>query len=131
MARQPVVAGRAEQLLGAAVVATAPVAGGDISTAVKLRLSSGRSAFLKTLSPAPPQFFAREAACLRWLAEATASGGVATPEVLAVDTDCLILDWVEAGRPTAEAAGSFGRARSEEHTSEPPVTDVSRMPSSA
>ena len=69
MARQPVVAGRAEQLLGSAVVATAPVAGGDISTAVKLRLSSGRSAFLKTLSPAPPQFFAREAAGLRWLAE--------------------------------------------------------------
>lgn len=115
MARQPVVAGRAEQLLGAAVVATAPVAGGDISTAVKLRLSSGRSAFLKTLSPAPPQFFAREAACLRWLAEATASGGVATPEVLAVDTDCLILDWVEAGRPTAEAAGSFGRALAATH----------------
>ena len=83
MARQPVVAGRAEQLLGSAVVATAPVAGGDISTAVKLRLSSGRSAFLKTLSPAPPQFFAREAAGLRWLAEAVPSGGVATAEVLA------------------------------------------------
>jgi fructosamine-3-kinase len=115
MARQPVVAGRAEQLLGAAVVATAPVAGGDISTAVKLRLSSGRTAFLKTLSPAPPQFFAREAAGLRWLAEATPGGGVATAGVLAVDTDCLILDWVEAGRPTAEAAGSFGRALAATH----------------
>ncbi|MBM0123859.1 fructosamine kinase family protein [Pimelobacter simplex] len=115
MARQPVVAGRAEQLLGSAVVATAPVAGGDISTAVKLRLSSGRSAFLKTLSPAPPQFFAREAAGLRWLAEAVPSGGVATAEVLAVDTDCLILDWVEAGRPTAEAATAFGRALAATH----------------
>lgn len=115
MARQPVVAGRAEQLLGSAVVATAPVAGGDISTAVKLRLSSGRTAFLKTLSPAPPQFFAREAAGLRWLAEATPGGGVATAEVLAVDTDCLILDWVEAGRPNAEAAGSFGRALAATH----------------
>jgi fructosamine-3-kinase len=115
MARQPVVAGRAEQLLGSAVVATAPVAGGDISTAVKLRLSSGRTPFLKTLSPAPPQFFAREAAGLRWLAEATPDGGVATPEVLAVDTDCLILDWVEAGRPNAEAAGSFGRALAATH----------------
>ena len=29
---------------------------------------------------------------LRWLAEATPSGGVATAEVLAVDSDCLILD---------------------------------------
>ncbi|GAA3534561.1 fructosamine kinase family protein [Nocardioides daeguensis] len=115
MARQPVVAGRAEQLLGSAVVATAPVAGGDVSTAVKLRLSSGRTAFLKTLSPAPPQFFAREAAGLRWLAEATPGGGVATAEVLAVDSDCLILEWVEAGRPTAEAAGAFGRALAATH----------------
>ncbi|WGX97077.1 fructosamine kinase family protein [Nocardioides sp. L-11A] len=115
MARQPVVAGRAEQLLGSAVVATAPVAGGDIATAVKLRLSSGRTAFLKTLSPAPPQFFAREAAGLRWLAEATPSGGVAAAEVLAVDTDCLILDWVETARPSAEAAGAFGRALAATH----------------
>lgn len=115
MARQPVVAGRAEQLLGSAVVATAPVAGGDIATAVKLRLSSGRTAFLKTLTAAPPQFFEREAAGLRWLAEATPDGGVATPEVLAVDHDVLILGWVESVRPGAEAAGAFGRALAATH----------------
>ncbi|MCL2543366.1 MAG: fructosamine kinase family protein [Nocardioidaceae bacterium] len=113
MARQPVVAQRAEHLLGAAVVATAPVAGGDISTAVKLRLSSGRSALLKTLTPAPPHFFEREAEGLRWLAEA--AEGVATPEVLAVADDCLIIDWVETGRPGTEAAGRFGRALARTH----------------
>ena len=32
MARQPLVARRAEELAGSAVVATAPVAGGDIAT---------------------------------------------------------------------------------------------------
>ena len=115
MARQPVVAGRAEQLLGSAVVATAPVAGGDIATAVKLRLSNGRTAFLKTLTAAPPHFFEREAAGLRWLAEATPDGGVATPEVLAVDHDVLILGWVESARPGAEAAGAFGRALAATH----------------
>ena len=115
MARQPVVAGRAEQLLGSAVVATAPVAGGDISTAVKLRLSNGRTAFLKTLTNAPPRFFAREADGLRWLADAAGDGGVATPEVLAVDDDCLILEWVEAGRPHADAAARFGRALAATH----------------
>lgn len=115
MARQPVVAGRAEQLLGSAVVATAPVAGGDIATAVKLRLSNGRTAFLKTLTAAPPQFFEREAAGLGWLAEATPEGGVATPEVLAVDHDVLILEWVESARPGAEAAGAFGRALAATH----------------
>ena len=115
MARQPVVAGRAEQLLGSAVVATAPVAGGDIAPPVKLRLSTRRPAFLKTLASAPPQFFEREAAGLRWLGEATADGGVAVPEVLAVDHDCLILAWVEPGRPNAEAAGTFGRALAATH----------------
>ncbi|MEV5000664.1 fructosamine kinase family protein [Nocardioides sp. LML1-1-1.1] len=115
MPRQPVVAQRAEQLLGAAVVATAPVAGGDIATAVKLRLSSGRTAFLKTLTGAPPHFFEREAAGLRWLGEATAGGGVATPEVLAVDSDVLILGWVESARPSAEAANVFGRALAATH----------------
>lgn len=115
MARQPVVAGRAEQLLDSSVVATAPVAGGDICTAVKLRLSSGRSAFLKTLPQAPPGFFEREAAGLRWLAEAP--DGAATPEVLAVDSDCLILAWVETGRPGADAAAAFGRALARTHRS--------------
>jgi fructosamine-3-kinase len=113
--RQPVVAHRAEQQLGSAVVATAPVAGGDISTAVKLRLSSGRTAFLKTLTSAPPHFFEREAAGLRWLAEAQGDGGVPVPEVLAVDADCLILAWVETGRPGPEAAGSLGRALAATH----------------
>ncbi len=112
MTRQPHVARRAEELLGTAVAATAPVAGGDIATATKLRLSSGRSAFMKTLTNAPPGFFEIEAAGLRWLGEA---GGVTVPEVLAVETDCLILAWVEPGKLTTEAAGEFGRALARTH----------------
>jgi fructosamine-3-kinase len=113
MARQPAVAGRAEQLLGSSVVSTAPVAGGDVCSAVKLRLSSGRTAFLKTLTQAPPAFFEREAAGLRWLAEV--DDGVATPDVLAVDADCLILGWVETARPGQDAAAAFGRALARTH----------------
>lgn len=115
MARQPTVAAKAEHLLGSSVVATSPVAGGDVATAVKLRLSNGRTAFLKTLTSAPPQFFQREAAGLGWLAETADDGGVATPEVLGVDDDCLVLTWVESGRPGAEAAGAFGRALARTH----------------
>jgi fructosamine-3-kinase len=89
------------------------VAGGDVSSAVKLRLSSGRTAFLKSLTQAPPHFFEREAAGLRWLAEA--DDGVATPEVLAVDSDCLILGWVETTRPGQDAASAFGRALARTH----------------
>ena len=79
MTRLPVIAQRAEALLGASVVATAPVAGGDISTATRLRLSDGTTALVKTYPQAPEGFFDVEAGGLRWLAEA---GGVACPEVL-------------------------------------------------
>ena len=46
MARQPLVARRAGELLGTAVVATSPVAGGDIATATRLRRSSGQPALM-------------------------------------------------------------------------------------
>jgi fructosamine-3-kinase len=112
MTRQPHIARRAEELLGSAVAATAPVAGGDVCTATKLRLSNGRSAFMKTLTNAPPRLFETEAAGLRWLGEA---GGVQVPEVLAVESDCLILEWVEPGKLTTEAATDFGRALAKTH----------------
>ena len=74
MARLGGIAHRAETLLGTAVVATTPVAGGDICTATRLRLSNGTSALMKTRPHAPADFFRTEAAGLGWLAEA---GGVA------------------------------------------------------
>jgi fructosamine-3-kinase len=115
MTRQPLLAQHAEELLGHAVVATAPVAGGDTSTSTKLRLSDGTTAIMKTLSHAPEGFFAAEAAGLRWLGEATAAGGVPVPEVLAVDDGCLILRWVESGKVTADLAAAFGQALAVTH----------------
>jgi fructosamine-3-kinase len=106
-------AARVESLLGTAVVATTPVAGGDTCTGVRLRLSDGRSGFVKTRAHAPAGFFAAEARGLRWLAEAP--DGAATPEVLAVADDCLILSWVEAGRPSVDAAEDFGRRLAATH----------------
>jgi fructosamine-3-kinase len=123
MTRQPHIARRAEELLGSAVAATAPIAGGDIATATKLRLSSGRSAFMKTLTNAPVGFFEAEAAGLRWLGEA---GGVRVPEVLAVEHDCLILDWVEPGKLTTEAASDFGRALAKTHDAGAPAYGLDR-----
>jgi fructosamine-3-kinase len=123
MTRQPHVARRAEELLGSSVVATAPVAGGDVATATKLRLSSGRSAFMKTLTHAPAGFFEAEAAGLVWLAEA---GGIAVPEVMAVQPDCLILAWVEPGKMTTEAAAEFGRALARTHAAGAPSYGLDR-----
>jgi fructosamine-3-kinase len=99
------IASRVETLLDTAVVATTPVAGGDICTSTRLRLSDGSSALIKTRPHAPADFFPTEARGLRWLAD---SGGVHVPEVLAAEPDCLIMSWVEVGRPTTEAAERLG-----------------------
>lgn len=98
------VAERVEQLVGSAVVATTPVAGGDICTATRVRLSDGRSVLVKTRANPPEDFFAVEARGLRWLAET----GAPVAEVLAVERDCLVVGWVEPARPTPEVAARLG-----------------------
>jgi fructosamine-3-kinase len=75
------IASRAETLLGLAVVATTPVAGGDICTATRVRLSDGSSALVKTRPNAPAGFFQTEARGLQWLGS---TSGVDVPDVLAV-----------------------------------------------
>ncbi|MGH3385193.1 MAG: fructosamine kinase family protein [Nocardioidaceae bacterium] len=112
MARMGTIATRAEALLDTAVVATTPVAGGDICTATRLRLSDGRSALIKTRPHAPPTFFEAEGRGLRWL---RAAEGAAVPEVLACAEDCLVISWVEPGRPNPEAAEAFGRGLAATH----------------
>ena len=114
MTRQSATARKAEDLLGSAVAATAPVAGGDINTATRLKLSDGRSVLLKTQPHPPPGFFEAEARGLRWLG--TVPDGVPVPEVLAVDHECLILPWIEPGKPTIDAATAFGRALAATHS---------------
>ena len=120
MTRAPLVARHAEELLGAAVVATAPLAGGDTSSATKLRLSDGSTAIMKTHAHPPPGFFAAEARGLRWLGEAAVDGGVPVPDVLGVDEECLILRWVETGKVSADAAAAFGHALAATHAAGAP-----------
>jgi fructosamine-3-kinase len=117
--RQPLVARKAEELLDASVIATAPLAGGDIATATKLRLSNGTTALMKTLPHAPENFFEREAAGLRWLAEV--EGGVHVPEVLGVDAECLVIAWVEPAKNGVDAAAGFGRALAVTHAAGAPA----------
>lgn len=112
MARLRTIADRASTLLGVAVVATTPIAGGDTSTATRIRLSDGRHALVKTRPHAPVDFFATEARGLEWL---RCPDGAPVPDVLAVADDCLIVSWVEPGRVSAEAAESFARALARTH----------------
>jgi len=110
------IAERAQAELGTAVVATTPVAGGDVSTATRLRLSDGRNALIKTRPHAPPNFFETEARGLQWLA---VGDGVAVPEVLGVTSDCIIIAWVEPGKPSADGVEAFAAALALTHATAP------------
>ncbi len=75
--------------------------------------------------------FAAEAAGLRWLAEAAATG---VPMVLAQSGDCLVTDWIEAGQPSRDAAARFGRelaglhAAGAEHFGAPWPGEIAGLP---
>jgi fructosamine-3-kinase len=93
-----------------------PVSGGDICDAYRGRCG-GRDVFAKTLRNAPPGFFTAEANGLRWLAAA----GAPVPEVLDVDDDLLVLEWVDTGHPTRAAATALGEALATVHATPAPA----------
>jgi fructosamine-3-kinase len=70
-------------------------------------LADGREVFVKQARRVIDGLFAAEAGGLRWLAES--GDGAPVPEVLAADDTTLVLPWIEAARPTPEAAERFGR----------------------
>lgn len=116
MARMAGTAALAEDLLDVAVVSTTPVAGGDICTTTRLRLTDGRSAVIKTRPQAPAGFFPAEAEGMRRLRDAAVQhGGAAVPEVLAANEECIVVDWVEPTKPSTDQAEAFGRALAATH----------------
>ena len=94
---------------------TRPVGGGDICSAVRGTLG-GIKVFAKTRAGAPADFFAAEARGRDWLA---VDEGPPLPEVLAAGADGLVLEWVEPGRASVDAARDFGRALARMHRTAP------------
>ncbi|GIG28838.1 fructosamine kinase family protein [Cellulomonas marina] len=78
----------------------------------------GTPEFRKARTGAPPGFFRREAAGLRWLA---AAGGAAVVAVRDVDEGSLTLDRLEPAAPTAAAAAAFGTALARTHDAGAPA----------
>ncbi|GAA4183547.1 fructosamine kinase family protein [Gryllotalpicola kribbensis] len=64
---------------------------------------------------APDGFFESEAAGLRWLAEATATGGARVAAVIAVSPGRIELERIRPARATPEAARAFGAALARTH----------------
>jgi fructosamine-3-kinase len=97
--------------LAEAVAERRPIAGGDINDAYDARLRDGRRAFVKTRGGVPEGEYAAEAAGLRWLGE----GGARVPEVLAVGSDFLALEWIESGRLDPAGEEALGRELAATH----------------
>jgi fructosamine-3-kinase len=106
--------GNLPRLLEHQRIRTTPVPGGSICAAERLTLDDGTDLFAKSLAGAPADFFAAEAAGLRWLGEAAA---VPVPEVVAATGDLLVLEWVPSGAPSAQAAEELGRGLAALHRS--------------
>src|SRR5215831_6695484 len=91
--------------LGARVVGSRALGGGDINDAYEIELAGGRSLFVKTNARAPREMFPAEARGLGWLAEA---GAIRTPRVVAASAGedgappFLVLELLRPGRPARE-----------------------------
>lgn len=105
---------RVSELTGRRFTGERPVGGGSICEARRLTAADGGGAvFAKTLDPAPPGFFAAEAEGLALLGGTSA---VAVPQVLAVEPNLLVLEWIEPGRADARQAEALGRDLAALHT---------------
>ncbi|CAN5316569.1 fructosamine kinase family protein [soil metagenome] len=109
---QPGLRARLAGLFGEEPTSSAALGGGDVGDAARVELADGRSVFVKTRAGSPADFFTAEARGLVWLG---AADGAPTPDVLNVDDVCLVLQWLEPGRPSRPAAERFGRDLSATH----------------
>lgn len=99
-------------LLGVEPTASTTLGGGDVGEAARVELADGRTVFVKTRAGAPEDFFTTEARGLAWLA---CADGAPTPDVLGADETCLVLEWLQPGRPEQPAAEGLGRQLATTH----------------
>lgn len=102
--------------LGARIRELRGVSGGDINDAWRVALDDGRTVFVKTNAEADPDMFPAEARGLAWLREADA---LTVPEVIAVDAEYLVLEYLEPGRPPGDFDERLGRGLAALHRAGP------------
>ncbi len=100
-----------ESLLGQPVTLGRAVAGGDIAQPRQGMLQDGQPVFVKSGQGLPAGMLPAEAIGLKALAR----GGCRIPEVLAVDGDWLVLEWIERGRSTDATQAALGRGLAAQH----------------
>lgn len=111
------------QALDTTVATLRPVAGGDLNEAFRAELADGDAVFVKTSADAAAGAFAAEAAGLAWLAQADA---MRVPAVRAVADAAgaprfLALEWLDAGRLSADGEEALGRGLAALHRTGAPA----------
>lgn len=101
-----------ERATGGRVASTGPVGGGSTSHGLSVTLDDGGRLFAKYTPGAPTGLFRGEAAGLAWLAE---PGSVRVPEVMTVDDDWLVLEWIDEGPRGAATDEELGRGLARMH----------------
>jgi fructosamine-3-kinase len=95
---------RLEDIIGKKITGSKSISGGSITTTNQVRFENGQYAFLKTEAHAPDMFF-KEA---NGLNEIRKTGCIRVPEVLCVDSEFLLLEFIEEGRLDKDFFHRFG-----------------------
>ncbi len=93
-----------EDLIGQKITGFKSISGGSIATSNQIRFEDGKYAFLKT-DPYDETMFFNEANGLK---EIHKTGCIRVPKVLSVDSDLLLLEFVEEGRKDKDFFSRFG-----------------------
>lgn len=96
-----------------------PVSGGSIASAYRLDTDDG-PLFLKTTQAATPDLFEREAAGLEALRR-HAPPEIGIPQVLKVDPEGLVLEWIEVGGRNETSEAALGRGLAALHRATHPT----------
>ncbi len=103
---------RIEEKLGSKIKSFSSLSGGCISDAFKISTENGTSFFLKYNPSASNDMFFKEANGLR---ELDKSNAIKIPEVLSVDEDYILLEFIASGNRKKNFFEDFGKSFAEMH----------------
>lgn len=103
---------RIEEKLGSKIKSFSSLSGGCISDAFKISTENGTSFFLKYNPSASNNMFLKEANGLR---ELDKSNAIKIPEVLSVDEDYILLEFIASGNRKKNFFEDFGKSFAEMH----------------
>lgn len=103
---------RIEEKLGSKIKSFSSLSGGCISDAFKISTANGTSFFLKYNPSASNDMFFKEANGLR---ELDKSNAIKIPEVLSVDEDYILLEFIASGNRKKKFFEDFGKSFAEMH----------------